>query len=87
MIGDRIRYHRFMLGITQKELCARSNISKGTLESAEYSRTKNLLLSTAVKIKKGLDLDTVELLMMPISQNDRAEQAKVIAMRAKNKFN
>jgi hypothetical protein len=62
-------------------------MSKGTLESAESSRTKDLFLSTAVKIKKGLDLDTVELLMMPISQNDRAEQAKVIAMRAKNKFN
>ena len=84
MLGERLKYHRTMLGITQTELAESAGLQRGALGTIE-SRSTDIHLSTAIKLKDALELHKVEDLLRPVTREERQEAYEVRKRREKYK--
>lgn len=56
-LGEAVRKARKELGLTQKELAARAEVSRGRVEGLENERLGDIGLMTVLKILEILQLD------------------------------
>lgn len=62
MIGDNIRRIRSEKDISMSELAKITGLSRYTINNIEYSRLKDIRLSTLQKIAAALNVDIAELI-------------------------
>ena len=60
-IGERVRKHRLIKGLSQDELGKRSNLSPGHISEIENGVRKSIQARTVKKLARGLEVNIAEL--------------------------
>lgn len=82
MLGQRTRQYRIRLGLTQKELAERAEISVPTLQSFEKGQSRDIALSTLLRLLRsmgqleGVDHLLSDILESPYMLRSDGEQVK-----------
>lgn len=83
MIGEALKYHRMMQGLTQRDVSMAAGLSAGCIGTIEY-RNKDISLQTAAKIAKALDI-SIDELCKPVTREQKQEAIAVRNKRLKAK--
>ena len=82
ILGQRERTYRILLGMTQKELAERSGISVPTLQAFEKGTSRDITLSTLLRILRsigqleGADTLLAEIPESPYTRHTNGNQIK-----------
>lgn len=60
MIGQNLKYHRMLQGLTQRDVAMCSGLSYGCIGTIE-TRNKDISLCTAIRLAKALDISLDDL--------------------------
>ncbi len=70
MLGQRARKYRIRMGLTQKELAERAEISVPTLQAFERGQSRDISLSTLLRLLRSMgQLEGVDNLLSDIMES------------------
>ena len=74
-VRDRVLYYRTMLNLTQAELAESAGVPRSVVGYIE-SKNADVKVSTAVKLRDALGLESLEYLIKPLTEQERKKMKR-----------